>query len=171
MEFRTLLLTAIAAAAFCAYALADSSDDAAAPALRIQPASGWVVVEPTKREQPELHGSMVIAVTAPDVAGARPFAPFTSLRRLTARGILVWVTTIGRHRPGFDSMGWPPRLADLRVDHGWEGQPAANVQQRHAWGEANGWDMDIRVYFGTQHPDRQLLRMAQAELDRLLPPS
>lgn len=68
-------------------------------------------------------------------------------------------------------MQWPPRLSAFRVDHGWEGQPAANVQQRLKWGVINGWDMDVRVYFGTEHPNKQLLRKAQAQLDRLILPS
>jgi hypothetical protein len=38
-------------------------------------------------------------------------------------------------------------------------------------GHANGWNLDLRVYFATQHPDQRLLERAQAELRRLrLPP-
>ena len=113
---------------------------------------------------------MVVAVTSRDVAAVRPFAAFTSLKRLSARGILVWAMVIGRDRPTFSPMHWPPRLSSFRVDHGWEGQPAANLQQRLKWGVIDGWDMDVRVYFATQHPDRQLLEKAQAELDRLVLP-
>lgn len=114
---------------------------------------------------------MIVAVTAHDAAAAHPFAPFTSLTRLSKRGILIWVTTIGRNRPTFTAMHWPPRLSSFRVDHGWEGQPAANVQQRLGWGVSDGWDIDVRVYFATQHPDRELLQAAQGQLNRLvLPP-
>ena len=114
---------------------------------------------------------MVVGVTTRDAAAAHPFAVFTSLTRLSKHGILIWALTIGRNRPTFAPMAWPPRLSSFRVDHGWEGQPAANVQQRLKWGVINGWDMDVRVYFATQHPDRQMLREAQAELDRLVLPS
>ncbi len=114
---------------------------------------------------------MIVAVTLDDAAAAQPFAPFTSLTRLSTRGILIWATTIGRNRPTFTRMQRPPRLASFRVDYGWEGQPVANVQQRLKWGVINGWDMDVRVYFGTQHPDAQLLRRAQAQLDRLILPT
>ncbi len=141
------------------------------PAPRVRPASGWVVVKPSKGKQPYLYASMVVAVTAPDVAAVRPFAPFTSFTRLSPRGIIVWATTIGRNRPTFTRMRWPPLLSSFRVDHGWEGQPAPNLQQRLKWGAVGGWDMDVRVYFATQHPDRKLLRAAQAELDRLTLPS
>ena len=114
---------------------------------------------------------MAMSVTAGDVSAARPYVAFTSLRRLSRRGILVWATALGRGKAGFAEMTWPPRLSAFRVDQGWEGQPAPNVQQRVLWGVVNGFDMDVRVYFGTQHPDRELLRMAQAQLARLVLPS
>lgn len=113
---------------------------------------------------------MIVAVTARDIAAAHPFEVFTSLKRLSPDGILIWAMTIGRNRPTFAHMQWPPRLSTFRVDHGWEGQPASNVQQRLKWGVIHGWDMDVRVYFGTQHPSKQLLREAQQQLNRLLLP-
>jgi hypothetical protein len=67
----------------------------------------------------------------------------------------------------FTTSRWPLRLSSFRVDHGWEGQPAANVQQRLRWVVVHGWHLDVRVYFGTQHPSKRLLAKAQAELDRL----
>jgi hypothetical protein len=68
-------------------------------------------------------------------------------------------------------MKWPPVLSTLRVDHSWEGQPAPNIQQRLIFGSAGGWDLSVRVYFATQHPDRKLLADAQAELNRLVLPA
>ena len=162
-------------AAFCLLVLlvgaADASRAAPLPTPRLRAAPGWVVVKPSKAEQPYLYASMVVAVTAADVAAVHPFAPFTSFTRLSPRGVIVWATTVGRNRPAFTRMRWPPLLASFRVDHGWEGQPAASVQQRLKWGVIDGWDMDVRVYFATQHPDWQLLRETQVELDRLVLPS
>lgn len=152
-------------------AAASSARDAAPPAPRFHAAGGWLIVKPTRAEQPGSWRSMVVAVTTRDVAAARPFEVFTSLTRLSKNGILIWALTIGRNRPTFAPMQWPPRLSSFRVDHGWEGQPAANVQQRLKWGVIDGWDMDVRVYFGTEHPDRRLLRRAQAQLDRLVLPT
>jgi hypothetical protein len=135
-----------------------------------KPAPGWVVVR-AGAGQPYMSSSMAIAVTTPDLKAAHPFGAFTSLLHLSRRGILVWATTIGRNRPSFKAMQWPPRLASFRLDHAWEGQPAANVQQRLKWGAVSGWDMDVRIYFATQHPDKKLLAEAQAQIDRLvLPP-
>ena len=114
---------------------------------------------------------MVVAATARDAAVLRPFAPFIGFKRLSARGIIVWATTEGRCRPGFTHSRWPLVLSTFRVDQGWEGQPAPNIQQRLRWGVIHGWDLDVRVYFATQHPDGKLLEEAQAQLRRLLLPS
>jgi hypothetical protein len=119
------------------------------------------------RSGPSFDTSMVVAVTADDARAVRPFALFASMKRLSRRGVLVWASTVGRGRAGFRPMAWPPRLASFRVDRGWEGQPAANVQQRLRFGRVGDWDLDVRVYFGTQHPGRILLAKAQAELRRL----
>lgn len=175
------LMTALRGAAACLCVLAcvlaagaaaaSSARDATPPAPRFHAAAGWLIVKPTRAEQPGSWRSMVVAVTTRDVAAAHPFEVFTSLTRLSKNGILIWATTIGRNRPTFTPMQWPPRLSSFRVDHGWEGQPAANVQQRLRWGVVDGWDMDVRVYFATQHPGKKLLREAQAQLDGLTLPS
>jgi hypothetical protein len=34
-----------------------------------------------------------------------------------------------------------------------------------------GWNLDVRVYFGTQHPSKPLLASVQAELNRLTLPA
>jgi hypothetical protein len=163
--------------ALCAVSLgavsltAASSSTSALPAPRFHRAAGWLVVKPTRAEQPGLWQSMIVAVTVHDAGAAHPFAVFTSLTRLSRRGILIWATTIGRNRPTFTPMQWPPRLSSFRVDHAWENQPAPNVPQRLKWGAIEGWDLDVRVYFATQHPGKELLQAAQAQLNRLVLPS
>lgn len=128
-----------------------------------RPASGWLV-ERAGADNP----SLVVAVTARDAAAVHPVALFGSFRRLSRSGILVWVDTAGRGRKGFPTAKrWPPPLALFRVDHGWEGQPAANVQQRVWFGSVHGWDLDVRVFFATQHPTAPMRSTAQAELSRL----
>jgi hypothetical protein len=116
---------------------------------------------------------MAVAVKTADTARLEPFAPFLGFKRLSPRGIIVSATTLGRTGTPteFPPLRWPPRLASFRLDHAWEGQPALNIQQRLTWGHANGWNLDLHVYFATQHPDQRLLERAQAELRRLrLPP-
>ena len=60
--------------------------------------------------------------------------------------------------------------SDLPCRSNLEGQPALNVEQRLRWASVGGWQLDVRVYFATQHPGEGLLRAAQAELDRLFLP-
>jgi hypothetical protein len=144
-----------------------SSDAASSlPAPHFLQASGWIVRKPSS--QPT---SSVVAVTIRDRAVAHPFAPFVGFKRLSPRGIIVWATTLGRNRSGFRRLRWPLRLSIFRVDRGWEGQPAPNIQQRLIFGAVDGWDLDVRVYFATQKPDKRLLKKAQRQLWRLRLPS
>jgi len=131
------------------------------------PAPGWAVAR-IRAENP----GFVVAVTAADARVLHPWALFGSLTRLSPDGIVVWIATLGRNRQSFPvRTAWPPRLASFRVDRGWEGRPASNVQQRVWVGSVRGWDLDVRVYFATQAPSRALRAKAQAELRGLqLPP-
>jgi hypothetical protein len=175
MTFRLALV-------FCAFAFpvggtaaASRSASLAPPSARFRPAAGWIVAKPTRSEQPDTFASMVIAVTTADIALLHPFAPFVGLKRLRPRGIIMWATTLGRVAtspfPPFPRAGWPLRLSVFRIDRGWEGQPAPNIQQRLRAVSVNGWNFEVRVYFATQQPDKKLLAQAQAQLDRLLLPS
>jgi hypothetical protein len=105
-------------------------------------------------------------------AALAPFDFPQNLLRLSPGGVFLWAMTAGRGGPNytFERSGWPLRLSSFRVDRGWEGQPAGNVQQRLRWVAVGGWRLDVRVYFATQHPSKRLRRTAQRELDRLLLP-
>jgi hypothetical protein len=137
-----------------------------------QAALGWWILT----TGPIRDGKFLPATWAvSDPHGVQPevFDLFKGLRRLSRQGILIWAFTYGRGGPThvFTPTTWPLRLSTFRLDHSWEGQPAPNVQQRLRWAAVGGWHLDVRVYFGTQHPSANLLRKAQAELDRLrLPP-
>jgi hypothetical protein len=102
-----------------------------------------------------------------------PFGIFDGLKKLDARSALIWATTISKvgHPFTFKRAAWPPRLHDFRVDHGWEGQPLVRIQQRLLWIGIGRWNLDVRVYFGTQHPSQRLLASVQAELNRLTLPA
>jgi len=65
-----------------------------------RPAPGWIVVTPG----PPQPSSSVVAVTAADRDVVHPFAPFVGFKRLRPRGIVVWVTTMGRG----GRRGWLP---------------------------------------------------------------
>jgi hypothetical protein len=113
----------------------------------------------------------VWALTArSNLAALAPFDFASNLRHLSRDAVYISASTDGRGgaTTTFTPARWPLRLSAFRVDHGWEGQPAPNVQQRLRWAAVHGWHLDVRVYFATQHPPRRLLRRAQRELDRLL---
>jgi hypothetical protein len=139
-------LRGLALLAVLAVALGIATTGGSAPESRLasfRPASGWLV-ERVGADNP----SLVVAVTARDASAVHPVALFGSFKKLSRNGILVWADTVGRGRRGFTTAtAWPPRLAGFRVDHGWEGQPAANIQQRVWVGSVHGWDLDIRVFF------------------------
>jgi hypothetical protein len=101
------------------------------------------------------------------------FNLFVGLKRLSSSGIVIWAIDAGRGGPTrvFTKTRWPPKLGSFRLDQSWEGQPAANVQQRLRWATVAGWHLDVRVYFGTQHPTKATLAKAQAELNRLTLPA
>jgi hypothetical protein len=161
MENRTLALIAVSAAT-----LSMATGGASAPATRLatfRPSLGWLAVR-AGVDNP----SLVVAVTARDAAAVHPVALFGGFTRLSRGGILVWADTVGRGRRDFPAASaWPPHLASFRIDHGWEGQPAANIQQRTWVGSVDRWDLDVRVFFATQRPGRALQARAQAELNRL----
>lgn len=160
MTRSTVYAVACVAAMFLASTVAFASGTARAT---FRPARGWVVASGGTG-----NPSLMVAVTARDVAAVRPVVLFNSFKKLSRQGILVWVSTEGRWRPGFPAqVAWPPHLRQLRIEPGWEGQPTANIQQRVWVGSVNGWDLDVRVFFATQHPNRSLQAQAQAELDRL----
>jgi hypothetical protein len=122
-----------------------------------------------------MQRGMVVAVTAADAPAVRPFALFGSLTRLRPQGILIWALSMGRVTadpfPPFPHDRLPLRLSTFRVEHGWEGQPAPNVEQRMRAVSVAGWNLDVRVFFATQRPSKKLVARAQAELDRLLLPT
>jgi hypothetical protein len=63
-----------------------------------RPASGWLV-ERAGADNP----SLVVAVTTRDASAIHPVALFSSFKRLSRNGVLVWVSTLGRGRRGFPS--------------------------------------------------------------------
>jgi hypothetical protein len=142
------------------------------PGIHGNPAWHTVTTGPTSAAQqlpPQLF-----AITATANSGAlTPFGVFDGLKKLDASSALIWATTISKvgHPFTFKHAAWPPRLSDFRVDHGWKGQPLVRIQQRLLAIAVGGWNLDVRVYFGTQHPGKRLLASVQAELNRLTLPA
>jgi hypothetical protein len=171
---RCLCLAVLALLVAPAAAAAADVDAGTLPPVGVRSSPAWLTVTtgPAAARQHEVP--QFFAITAASRAGAlTPFDVLGGLRRLDGGTALIWAMTISRggHPPSFRRAPWPPRLVDFRLDHGWEGQPLPRIQQRLLAIAAGAWNLDIRVYFGTQHPSRALLGAVQAELDRLTLPA
>jgi hypothetical protein len=142
------------------------------PALGLPTAPGWTS-RSTGATDRAVRPAQVWATNQADAAGLVPLEVFGGLLGLHRNGIVLWATVDGRGGPDrtFVRSAWPVQLGAFRLDHGWEGQPAARIQQRLIWIAVGGWHLDIRVYFGTNRPSRALVAKAQAELDRLQLPT
>ena len=141
------------------------------PPPSFRPAVGWW----TLSTGPVTDGRVAPEVWAASDRGTDQealFNLFVGLKRLTSSGIVIWASDIEEGGPTsvFTKATWPLKLSSFRLDRSWEGQPAANVQQRLRWAAVSGWHLDVRVYFGTQHLSRATLARAQAELNRLTLP-
>jgi hypothetical protein len=146
---------------------------ASLPPPSFRPSPAWLSLTTGSSNSLEAAEPSVWVLTArSNTAALAPFAFSRNLLHLGRDAIYISAGTAGRGGPNqtFQRDNWPLRLSGFRVDHGWEGQPARNVQQRLRWAAVSGWHLDVRVYFATQHPSRRLLRAAQQELDRLLLP-
>jgi hypothetical protein len=144
----------------------------ALPPPSFRPAVGWW----TLSTGPTADGKVAPEVWAASDRGTDQealFNLFVGLKRLSSSGIVIWATDAGRGGPTtvFTKTTWPLNLGSFRLDQSWEGQPATNVQQRVRWAAVAGWHLDVRVYFGTQHPSKATLVKAQAELNRLTMPA
>ena len=134
-----------------------------------RPSPGWVTVSTGAQTASGPPPVSWAVPTHSNQAGTGPYGFTDGLERLRGDGVVIVAATVGRGgaEQGWARSRWPLRLSSFRIDRGWEGQPAANIQQRLRWVAVTGWHLDVRVYFGTQHPSTSLLASVQAELDRL----
>jgi hypothetical protein len=141
------------------------------PGVRTSPL--WVTLTTGATNPATMTPQLWGITTRGNVSALRPFDLFNGLRGLSRDAILIWSSTAGQGVPTrvFTRARWPLQISSsFRIDHSWEGQPAPRIQQRLRWAWVRGWRLDVRVYFGTQRPNKRLLTSAQAELNRLLLP-
>jgi Penicillin-insensitive murein endopeptidase len=167
-------LTPVAAAALLLAGCGESASTSArasltAPRFAFRAASGW---NTATRVGPGCAAGAAKAATAPIAEGADDF-PQKTVKRLPADGIVIWACANVGGRNGaanFRPAALPLQVSDADVQAAWEGQPNADAPQYLLWRSVNGYDLDVRVFFGTQHPSAERLAEAQAELDRLQAP-
>jgi hypothetical protein len=95
--------------------------------------------------------------------------PDRTLAALPRDGIVVAAWDYGRapKRDLSPTRRLPYKLVEFRHDRGWEGQPAVNVPEYVLFASLRHHILDVRVFFGRQHPSGRLRARAQAELATL----
>ena len=130
-------------------------------------ASGWHTTSTGLHPAPP----QVPAATASTIPLEEPVVgelPFETLKHLPKSGVIVWVGAYRRPPWGhFPAGSLPPQLGDADVRTGWEGQPNPDAPEYLILRYVNGYNLETRVYFGTQHPSDEQASRAQEELDRL----
>lgn len=98
------------------------------------------------------------------------------LDRLGDRDIAIVASVIaaedGPNQPSenFPTRGLPLEISDAEIRPLWEGQPDPDIPQYLLLEEVRGRLLDVRIYFGNQDPDREMLDRAQKQLSGLLLP-
>jgi hypothetical protein len=97
--------------------------------------------------------------------------PTRTVRRLPVDGVVIFAmgsVVRSRHRYGLPAPLAPPyTLSQFRHDRSWEGQPLARIPQYVLFTSRDRYLLAVYVFFGTQHPARDVFRKAQAELRTL----
>jgi len=135
------------------------------PSTTVAAAAGWLT-------RTAVVGGFAIAeastVPMRERAGALPTA---TARRLPSDGVVIFAMgSVVRSRHGYGlptPLASPYTLSQFRHDRSWEGQPLARIPQYVLFTSRDRYLLAVYVFFGTQHPARDVFRKAQAELRTL----
>lgn len=137
--------------------------------LRFAPAPGWnqLATGADQRHQSAITANVPLR-DPPGVAHAD-----ATVQDLPATAIVITASTyaLDADDEGFPTRTLPLSITDADVRHSFEGQPNPDVPEYLLWQRVNGLLLDVRVFFGSQHPPPSVVAEAQAALDRLLVPS
>ncbi len=140
--------------------------------------AGWHAVS-SGRGARYAHGEYVqaAAATIPYRNDPNDLPPNRTLEELPRDGILVWIS-LGRdarlpptaleRSDSYERTHPPPyRLSELQRVDGWEGQ-VRDIPDYRLWGVVGDrYIVDLRVYFGQEHPTEAMLAEADAVLRAL----
>jgi hypothetical protein len=146
-----------------------------APPVEFPPRRGWHVV--SSGPSPRYAGgeyTQSAAATIPYRNDANDLPPARTLEALPRDGILVWVGLTRDAR--FPASDWdrgeafeprrppPYRLEDLERFYPWEGQ-VRDIPEYRLWAAAGDqYLVDLRIYFGQEHPTAAMRAEADAVL-------
>jgi hypothetical protein len=176
-----MLTLAAAACVFVGIAIGASittrgSQAATSDALGFIPSAGWNVI--STGAIPLSAGPAAVATNGPYQREDVPAGSFPqeTIAHLTPNRIVIFAQARPRGRfanvdAGFPRRKLPLRLSDARILRGWEMQPNTRIPEYRMLAATGKVNLDVRVYFGTQHPSPAILADAQSELARLRVPS
>jgi hypothetical protein len=135
-----------------------------------QAARGWHVIA----EPGQIVSAANISFSAADRSQS---APIRTVASLPQRGIVIWVQWVRRGKfPSQDRRYYPRRQLPLRVRSMAPVAPegftcprasGSGCGTRSLQAGSRGWDVAVWVFFGTAHPPRTTVAVANAELARL----
>jgi hypothetical protein len=145
---------------------------AAAVGTGFLPARGWTVVQSGTVDS--LGATRAIAANVPLGAGDELHdMPYTTLRSLPERGVVIVATFTTRGDPGAD-FAYPVRTLPLGLESAAIVSPATDplpfadsLTRYRLRAGVGGTNVDARLYFGAAQPTASALRAAELQLGRL----
>jgi len=135
------------------------------PSTNVAAAPGWLT------RTAVVGGFAVAEASTVPIREPAVVFPTLTVRRLPANGVVIFAmgsVARSRHRSGLPAPLAPPyTLSQFRHDRSWEGQPLARIPQYVLFTSRDRYLLAVYVFFGTQHPARDVFRKAQAELRTL----
>jgi Penicillin-insensitive murein endopeptidase len=135
--------------------------------FRFAPAEGWYStstgLHPEAPREPAAVAS-TIPIEEPEVGDL----PLDTLKDLPPGGVIIFAGAGPRPPYGHFPLGsLPPQLEDADIRAAWEGQTNTDAPEYLILRYVNGFNLETRVYFGTEAPSTEQTRRAQDELNRL----
>lgn len=143
-------------------------------APRFWPNIGWFAY--SSGPSREMGGRERLGWTSTVDLGTDPRLISDKLEHLGDRDIAVMVSLVlPEDEPNYPAQSFPARdlpldLSDAEVKSSWAGQPDSDIPEYLVLAEVDEQLVEVRVYFGTQDPDRRMLKMAQRQLWGLILP-
>ena len=141
------------------------------------PAAGWTTVATGASEAEAGYAPAAWATNVPLSSDPGPFGVFffggSELADLPSEGILI-VAWLGAPdlvpappNPFYPDRDLPLQLSNAEIRRNWEGQPSPDTPEYLLNARVNEQWVDVRVFFGTQHPSSAQLGEADEQLKRL----
>jgi hypothetical protein len=173
---------AVVVIAFGSPGMAPAPHRSASGGFGFAQSSGWHRAA-TDKPTPEYDVNVAWASTIPFEPADRAFAglrdgllhiwtePTATSARLSEGDtvIVVVATTLGRPYPAQPNVNFPPADSlvlpdDPFFETSWEGHDPEIASRVMEWSLVDGWFVDVRVYFGADHPSAEIVQAVNEQL-------